>query len=311
METTPAEAWPGQAQGADQDEYVSLEASATAATPTYRPRRRVNNQSNPGLVAGVIVAVLVVGVLVIYMVAKRNDNESSQPVVKPAPVAGSTIDLGPAGKKPKANIFDAPKTKPKPAPVIVNRDLETPQAVATTRNPDEDATTRPAQTDPLKQTDEWQNVEQMRSSLDTAAAIWVFDEYIRRHPGQFEEELKKDIEVSLDRLWWERIKKLMDNKKEVQAETEKKKADLLDEKPDSEFVKTIEKDIENLKYRAQTIDEMLKADMAYASDQTPNLFDDAQLALLRGERDKGVYEKWCRRILDHIRSHNGKPPWER
>ncbi len=302
----PAEAWQGQGEGSDADEYINLQAAAGALAPRHRPRRRVNNQSNAGLVAGLVVAVLVVGVLVIYMVTKQDSKDERQPtIVKPAPVVMPTIDLGPT-KKPRANIFDAPKTRP-----AANPDGQASQAMAATSNADGDAVAKPVQTDPLKQTDEWQNIEQMRSSLDTAGAIWVFDEYIRRHPGQFEEELKKDIEASLDRLWWERVKKLMDDKKECQAETEKKKSDLLDEKPDSEFIKTLEKDIENLKFRVQSIDEMLRADMAFASDQTPNLFDEAQLAVLRGQRDKATFEKWSKRVMDHIRTHNGKPPWQR
>ncbi|MFI5380192.1 MAG: FHA domain-containing protein [Tepidisphaerales bacterium] len=308
---TPAQVAAGAASEggpeANPEEYAALQALGGAEASTYRPRRRPNKQSNIGLAVGLIVVVLVGGILVIYMLAKP-DNPDSQTVVKPAPglTGGGTVpDFGPGGRKPRSNIFTNPKTAPAP---VVNRDPDTPPVVTTTQNPDDDPPAKAAQTDPRKQTEEWQNVETMRSSLDTARAIWVFDDYMHRHAGQFDEELKKDIESSLDRLWWERVKGLMDERKEAQADVEKKKADLLDEKPDSEFARTIEKDIERVKFRIDSINEMLKGDMAYTSEQTPNLFDDAQLALLRGERNKGVFEKWSKGKLEYIR-RNGKAPW--
>ncbi len=303
----PEAAQVGPGDGLDSDEYVPLQSGGEPAAPMHRVRRRARQQSDVGLAVGLVVGLVVCGIVVIMMIV-RSREQTPAPVVKPAPPAETVVDLGP-GRRNRTNIFDNPKPNPVPVRSVVPP-VE-PSEPVKPANPDEEVAAKPAQADPRRQTDEWQNVEQMRSSLDTAAAIWVFDEYLRRHPGEFEEELKKDIEASLDRLWWERIKKLMDNKKECQAEIEKKKSDLLEEKPDSEFAVNLTKEIDNLKFRVQSIDEMLRADMAYSSDLTPNLSDDAQLAVLRGQRDKGVFEKWSRKVLEHIRTHNGKPPWTR
>ena len=59
--------------------------------------------------------------------------------------------------------------------------------------------------DPVLQTDVWRNVQDAQDGKGhPGQAIWVYLDFMRMHPGKFTEELKADLDVALDRLWWVR-----------------------------------------------------------------------------------------------------------
>ena len=301
-EAESSEAWDNPQGGAD--EFVSMGTASAAGTKTSS-HRKPQKQSSAGLMVGLGVAVLVAGILVIYMLSKPPASVEGPPVVKPAPTGANAVAPSvPVEDKPKTKVAANPQTRPKPvAPVVATDPVNTPPPVVTTKDPEEDTSSKPIGNDP--------ELEAIRNdTLDQPAiAIYKLCEYMQQNPGKSDAEVKKALEDAVDQLWWKRIKKLMENKEQIKLDIESKKGALAAEQPGSEYIKAYEKDVENLQYRLRSVDETITKDMKYTLSHPPNPSDPAQLETLRGERDKKYFETWSKKQIDYIRTNHGRTEW--
>jgi hypothetical protein len=295
-----------------------------------RPRGRPQSNTT-GLMVGIALAICVVGGLLIHALTDRHEVRQKRVKAEQMKKPDAVLDDGPTGPSGAGrNIFDdvngqgkrSPKERSagattKPLPQTQVAIVAGPERPVRDVPVDEDGNDKPIPPpeDVKRQTEEWKNVEAARRSANggrnRAFAIWVFEDYMKRFPGQFDDELKQEVEFHLDRLWWERIKALVEDRNEARMVIEKKRADIAEEKPESDFIAKFEKEIEQQQNRIDKINDELKGQMGYAGEEIPNLLDRNQLARLRGARSKDLYDGWVKRVHGHIVRNNGKAPWER
>lgn len=220
----------------------------------------------------------------------------------------------PKGYKP--NIFDdmnRPQPPRRPAPAPQAPRVQNPGPVAPPAPAARSDTPETPQTpsiDPRKLTDDWKRVEESRIGKDYGKTIWNIEDYRKLHPGQFEDELRQFAQEALDLLWWARVKELCERRDRAQAEIEDLNRKIAEE-TDQEYKQGLIKDRKRKEDEKAAIIEMLTVDMGYTSNVIPNDQDDAQLAVLRRQRDEAKFRKWSERVVKYARDHNGDLPWQR
>jgi hypothetical protein len=267
-----------------------------------RPRRP---QSYTGVTIFVALVIIVLGWIIISQVTK----DDPPPVnAQPGPQ-----DVRGGGRGGGKNIFDFPEDqKPRSdgggaAPMPAG---QVPVAAAKEDDPVRARLNAAAPEDPRKQTDEWKAVVEANSGSERPGkALWTIVDYRRLHPGQFEEELKQYEEAAFDRLWWERIKELMELRESLAMEIDKKNIEIAQE-TEVGFKERLVKERERLEERRKGVGEVLVAEMGYQGREVPNLFDSGQIAKLRAQRIAETYEGWKRRVTSSLQRTRNLP-WER
>jgi hypothetical protein len=172
-------------------------------------------------------------------------------------------------------------------------------------------TTAPAEPppDPRKSEPDWQAVEAARFE-EPVIAIVKFNDYLERFPGSpFKADVNKYIEEALDRIWWQRIGELFEERDTALKQIDDRKGQLALSQ-DGEFKKTLEKEIADWTERRKLADEEIRKNMGYQEIGPPNPYDSAALAGLRAKRNADDYLKWKNEVLRTIkRSRGQKLPW--
>jgi hypothetical protein len=294
---TPGQSdWPvATDEGAEGQALVDMGGAASG----YRRRRPVRKQgSHVGITIAAAVAVILLGWFIVAQLMKEDEpKQAAQPApqdVRGADKGGKNIFDFPEGDKAKAKTQGEGAVLP---PVAVAPVEETPRPTATDN-------------DPERQTDEWKAVVDANyRSEKPGKALWTIVDYRRLHPGKFETELKQYEEAAFDRLWWERIKELCEQRDSLATEIEKKNTEIAQE-TEAAYRQKLEKEKQFLQLRRQTAMETLTQEMGYAGKEAPNLFDAVQLANLRQKRIPETFEGWKRRVINSLMRTRALP-WER
>jgi hypothetical protein len=155
----------------------------------------------------------------------------------------------------------------------------------------------------------WKGVLAARQLKDEGKAIVLFDDYARTHPDTHADRIQAFTETMLDRIWFERIDGLCNQREELG----KKIADLdkeIAEETDQNYKKKVAAPL-RARYAEQLnhIEDELTSNMKYAAKVGPNLLDNAEMDKLRQARDPQYYALWKARILEHVRRTHGELPW--
>jgi hypothetical protein len=180
-------------------------------------------------------------------------------------------------------------------------DTTDPTEAATTQDPA--ATAAPAEDDP-----EWKQIEAARFSKDEARAVLLFDDYARTHPNAAD-KLQAYTEKALDRIWFERLEQLAEQREDFAKKIEQVDRDMAQETDEAYRKRVLVPLRQQYVGRLATIGEELTKNMKYDGNAVPNLLDDAELEKLRQSRDPQEYAEWKVRVLNHIRRTHGGLPW--
>jgi pSer/pThr/pTyr-binding forkhead associated (FHA) protein len=140
-------------------------------------------------------------------------------------------------------------------------------------------------------------------------AIVKCDEYRQLHPGKYEKILDQYIEDAVDRLWWEQVAVLWDQRSALEAQIKQKELDLKAE-PAGGFHDQLAGEKVNLAAQRDSLNDKLATDFGYTADTRPDLTDPAKLKTLSKGRDPGKYAAFKRRILHYVRDHHGGTWWD-
>jgi hypothetical protein len=172
-------------------------------------------------------------------------------------------------------------------------------------------TTEPAEPppDPRKSAPEWQAVESARYE-DPPIAIIKFYDYLERFPDSpFKADVERYVEETVDRIWWQRLIELFDERDLATKQIDERKGQLA-LTADGDFKKTLETEIEEWQQRRTTADTIITKTMKYAGLGPPNPYDSAALAALRQQRDTAYYATWRDDVLKAVkRSRGQRLPW--
>lgn len=292
----------------------------TEMTPHYysTPRRR-RNEGGQGVWIGMVATLVITGVTG-YLLYRNQ--QGSRVVIRPAqpstqPDGATSVRVRPGETvptllRPSTRPVDGRKTPdPATAPTSAagpGTDAATtrPQAVAPSdKGPDSEASeTIASVTDDAA----WQQVQAARHLNDEGKAIVLFDDYARTHPGVAADQLQAYIEAMVDRIWFERIDGLCEQREDLTKKIAEVDREIAEDKDDA-YKKRVSIPLRE-QYAAQRrrIEEELKERMKYTG-KAPNLLDDAELDRLRRARDPQHYAAWKGRVLTHLRRTHGQLPW--
>jgi hypothetical protein len=286
---------------ADQETMVDLGGGARGG---YRRRRPVRKQgSYVGITIAAAIGIIVIGWFVVAKVMTEDERPQAGQQAEPPP---QDVRAAKGGK----NIFEFPEDKPK-AKTQGEGAVLPPVAVAPAPDAHVDESPKPApvETDPQKLTDEWKAVVEANGESERPAkALWTIVDYRRLHPGKFEAELKQYEDAAFDRLWWERINELLDLRKSLESEIEKKNSEIAQE-TEVAYKQKLQKELEAFLFRKQRAIEALTQEMGYAGKEAANLFDAVQMANLRRQRIPETYEAWKKRVISSL-VRTRALPWE-
>ena len=188
---------------------------------------------------------------------------------------------------------------------------------ATTRVTRQGATTRPgepsaaeeAPPDPRLNDPEWRNLEQARLD-DPVLAIVKFDDYRERFPDSpYKKDLDQYTEEALDRIWWQRLIDLFQERDSAMKEIADRKQQIALSQ-DAAFKKEVEGEIAKFAEVRDRADETIRNQMKFTSQSPPNPYDSQDLAINRRQRDAAYYETWKAQVLTAIRHSRGQRlPW--
>jgi pSer/pThr/pTyr-binding forkhead associated (FHA) protein len=277
-----------QAPAAPVDEWANIPRD----TRLYVPRPKGSSRTTIAIVTVITLGLLVGGGFWIHS-AYQKQLEATKPhiIVVNKSKSGATTSA--------SSIFDFNSTQPATRTIVVQR----PQPVAP-----EPAATEPAP-DPRKQDPEWKAVELARYE-DPVLAIVHFNDYFDRFSDTpFKKELDQFTEESVDQLWWKRIIELFQERDKTLKEIADRKQQLK-ESQDPEFKKTLQEELTRYEKVRDQADDIIRNQMKYTGSAPPNLYDSADLALHRSQRDPKTYDTWKQQVLAAIKhSHGQRLPW--
>lgn len=221
------------------------------------------------------------------------------PVVTPPPEHRAAASTQPHIQN---NIFQFGGLEPATRPSNSATGAASPPATAATAPAVVKAATRPI--DPA----DWEKVKTAFENEDPSAAIVRFHQFARDYPGQNETELSTYTADMLDRIWWDRIDQLLDQKKAA-----RKAFDGVKEELGEPTLRDTRKEV--LKSQQQKYTKELEAiaseldGMNYISEQPPPLYDEQEMIRLRDARRDDYFGKWKERVLQSIDRNGGKLPW--
>jgi hypothetical protein len=317
------------------------------ATPRYsRPRRKHSSGGSGGVIVGVFLTLLITAGTGYWLYRQR---QATSPVTqsKPLPTrppAGGTrprTEDDPAGAPP--SIFTPADARPTPASRASTRPAPTAAAGgspspnpnvsapptpspesdrgpsmesdtgtgASTPVPGEDTSSQDAAEATPSAGDDpaWKQVEAARFHKDEAKAILQFDDYARTHPGASADKIQQYTETMLDRIWFERIENLCEQREDLNKKIQEVDKDMAEETDAAYKTRVLVPLRQQYVTRLQNIDEELTQNMKYVGKATPNLLDEAEIDRLRQGRDPQYYASWKGRVLAHVRRTHGELPW--
>ena len=311
----------------------------TDATPRYYPsRRRRTSGGGSGVIIGMMLTLLITAGAG-YWIYRHFGNRNPLVVVpapstqaSPAAPATRRAADDPAGAPP--SIFDptqprrattrattrtatggAPATAP-PGPDMAAVPPEaSPQDPPEMANGDAGAGDGAASQDPSDAVSvagddpAWKQVEAARHLKDEAKAILQFDDYARTHPGAAADQIQQYTDAMLDRIWFERIENLCEQREELNRKIAEVDKDLAEETDANHKTRVLNPLRQQYVSRVQNIEEELATNMKYTEKSTPNLLDDAEIERLRQARDPQYFASWKNRVLAHVRRTHGELPW--
>lgn len=310
---------PGYPPQAPQQPVATSSDWPTEPTPHYYSTPRRRRDSGQGVWIG-MVATLVITAVTGYLLYRNQ--QGSQVVIRPAQPSTQpdpTIPrIGPEESVPiplrtaTRPIVEAPNpaTSPTSAPApgtTVDATPISPPAVAPPDNgPDPKA---PETVAGVTDDAAWRQVQAARHLKDEGKAILLFDDYARTHPDVATNDLQAYTDAMLDRIWFERIEGLCEQREELVGKIAEVDKEIAEDK-DEAYKKRVSIPLRE-QYVAQLrrMEGELKDTMKYTGKSAPNLLDDAELEKLRRARDPQHYAAWKARVLTHIRRTNGQLPW--
>jgi hypothetical protein len=162
----------------------------------------------------------------------------------------------------------------------------------------------PAEDDPA-----WKQVETARFSKDEARAILLFDDYARTNPGTAADKIQAYTEKAIDRIWFERLEQLAEQRDDLAKKIQETDRDLVQESDEAYKKRVLVPLRQQYVSRLANIEEELTKNMKYEAKTVPNLLDEAEVDALRKTRDPQYYADWKARVLTHIRRTHGELPW--
>jgi hypothetical protein len=320
------------AQPAPVPEGTIAEWPADATPRYYTPRRRRPSDGSSGVIIGMFLTLLITAGAGYWIYRSRQQSTPSVMAPSPATQGGVTpprtrVEGDPSTAPP--NIFDTVRppatarattrvTAPAPSagtgstlpadpPMAAGPPGSTEQPLGSEPGPtseDPVATAAVTADDP-----EWKQVEQAVHLKDEAKAILQFDDFGRIHPGTNSDKLQAFTDRMVDRIWFERIENLCDQREDLNKKIQEADKDLSEETDEAYKKRVLVPLRQQYLNRLQNIEEELTQNMKYTAKATPNLLDDAEIDKLRQGRDPQYYESWKSRVLAHIRRTHGELPW--
>lgn len=168
----------------------------------------------------------------------------------------------------------------------------------------------PPPDDPRKNEPEWRAVESARLE-EPVLAIVKFNDYLDRFPETpFKADVDRYVDEAADRLWWQRLVELFEERDLAVKEIDQRKGQLAVSQ-DAEFKRELQKEIDEWAGRRDLVDETIRKTMSYREVGPPNPYDSAGLAALRAQRDAEYYGKWKAEVLRVIKRTRGQRlPWK-
>jgi hypothetical protein len=310
----------------------------TDATPRYyTPRRRPASGGSGGVVVGMLLAVLITAGAGYWLYRSREKAAPAVTVAPPSPPQGASPAQSRVRDDTAAppSIFDpsqrsapprtttrpttrvaaapAPQAPPQPTTEQGNTmkaqpgaDPDMSAAGPSDAAPAQDsAATAPVPTDDA----DWKQVEAATHFKDEAKAILQFDDYARTHPGAPADKLAAFTDQMMDRIWFERIENLCEQREDLNKKIQETDKDLSEETDEAYKKRVLVPLRQQYVTRLQNVEEELTQNMKYQENGAPNLLDDAELDKLRQTRDPQYFVSWKDRILAHIRRTHGELPW--
>lgn len=282
----------------------------------YVPKRQKSGAMVGIAIAACAVAALAGG-LIIYSLQSKT---APKPAPKAPPEPKIVVERSPAPKSKPNHIFDFGEpdstTPPQTSRTVARGPDPTPVVPVQPTPPDrgnEEPPTSPPPVRPATADAAWMEIIRAKRTAPLPIKIYKFLEYADEHPDSPRlPELEAYMEEEMDLMWWFRIKELCDRRDDLQKRIDKASTDLAEE-TNPEWRKKIEDDIARLTSLRQRDLEVLTREMGYREKQTPNLYDQEQLARLRATRDADAaqnYAKWKEKVKLHVKRTRGQLPWE-
>lgn len=316
------------------DEGPTIDWPSGSTRRYVSPRRRKTSDGSTGVIVGMMLTLLIAGATGYWLyrqsakptIVQAPTNPATQPgPTAPSPrikedtnaprsifgnsVPGTRSASQPATRPDAVGEMAARATAPEPQPMdssdVSPREDSAPEAVPTGGTSGEDPAVATAGVDDL----DWKQVEMARYLKDEAKAILQFDDYARMRPGTASDKIAAYTETMIDRIWFERIENLCEQREDLNkkiAEVDKEMA----EETDAAYKKRVLVPLRQQYHsRLQSVGEELKNNMKYDRKDPPNLLDDTDIDKLRKARDPQYYGSWKSRVLAHIRRTHGELPW--
>jgi hypothetical protein len=270
----------------DEEAPESSLASAVASRPAtsyYVPRR--TGPSPAAITATILLALAIVGGGGVWLHSAYLKREEAM--------------------RPQVIVVDASPVATTTAPVT--RQSATRRVIRIAAVP----ATAPAEPppDPRKSEPEWQAVESARYEDPPIAIIKMYD-YLERYPeSPFKADVERYVEEALDRIWWQRLIELFEERDLASKQVDERKGQLA-VTGEGDFKKILETEIEEWQQRRTGADATIAKVMKYQGLGPPNLYDSSALAGLRQQRDATYYAAWKDDVLKTIRRSRGQRlPW--
>src|SRR5690606_28627417 len=114
-------------------------------------------------------------------------------------------------------------------------------------------------------------------------------------------------ETALDRLYWQRVRQLIDQRQQVSRQISELRIEH-SRATDADRRRRATEQMEQLRTRLNQIATDIQA-MGYSGTSTPELDNPQQIAPRREQRDRYRYETWKHRVRLTLIRTRGTPPW--
>ena len=271
------------------DDWLSAAAAQTGAQRYYVPKQ---NTWSTGMISGTIFTsiALIAGAAYWYHVRQKAENDRYNAEL--SKVVEQKVEV----KKSK-NVFEQIENERKQKALAA--------LAAEASKPKVGSVDMTAAQDPGRQTEEWRRIEEAHSSYKPADAIVIFNDYLKQNPTTpYAGDLRRFTEDALDQIWWDHIAQLAEERDAAKKDIIAKNRDMA-QSIDPEFKKSIQDEKAVLEEKLQRFEDTLK-ELNYLSNEKPNLFDPALMAILRNSRNPAVYNPWKEGAEKKIKESRGQ-----
>ncbi len=308
---------PGSVPGYGVPPAPALDEWGNPAIPPAKPRRRVikaQTHSQTGIVIGVVAAILILigGIAWINHNSQKPEEVQKQIIVPPPAqehkAPGSIFEEGPP--RPRPDKSGAGNT---PAPAVATAQNPTPPAKVVPKAKPAAATAEmePAP-DKRREDPEWDAIESARTQDDPQIAIAKYQDYLDRYPDSpNKKDIEKYTDEALDRLWWNHLSELFQDRDEAQKQIASLKAEIAVSQ-DADFKKENAAKIAKATALRDDVDSTIHETMKFTGQSAPNPFAADEKAIARKSRDTKYFEEtWKPQVLRVIKNwHGQRLPWK-